>query len=782
MDIAGLVKVKVQADLSELERGFAEGQAKAKAFDREAARSFTGIGRSATVAGSAVRAANDNIAGSATRAALAYENLNRAATLASRAMGALVGAAIGSALIQFADTWSDLNARIGLAVGNMDASAAVMSRLSDVARRTYSALELTAESFIANAGTLKELGKSTKEQLDYTEALNLALVVSGAKAERAASVQDALAKAMALGKLSGDNLNTVIQTGGRVAEVLAEQLGVGVNQLRGLGAQGKITGEVIYNALTKRLEQLREEAEAMPATIGDGFMLIRNALLETIGVFDQAGQLSATFANALVFVADNMDRIITYGATAVTMYGTYYVAAFVAANAATVTLSGALTVLRGALIRTGIGALVVAAGELVYQFTRLVEATGSLSGAMQEFGRRAQILLEAITYGFEAAGQAIKAVWYGAMADILGATEDAFGGILRILGVSADAMAEKIAAYKKIAENAGEFAKTSAGIASDQFGYAFGEIKIPEAKIPAGGGAAVKALGEVDKAEQKAAKAYKKIVEGAKEFIASQEAERKTIGLTEEEANKLRYTQDLMNKASQAGIKLTAGQKKELEGLAAQMAAAKQATDGAKMAQDAYNDAANSAGGWFRNLLDGTKKWKDALIDVIPTVLKLMNTLNIAQGGKGLFGGGMLQSFLGGFLGFADGGYTGAGPATQAAGVVHGGEYVFSKRATDRIGVGALDQLHKRAKGYAEGGYVAPVMTPQPANGNQPQQIELNVSFSNNVDKSGNITSFVQQVSTQTAGAVVKQARPILARDAVSSVQSASRMRPGLFR
>ena len=43
---------------------------------------------------------------------------------------------------------------------------------------------------------------------------------------------NALSKAMASGKLSGDNLNTVIETGGRVAEALANGLGVTVTELR----------------------------------------------------------------------------------------------------------------------------------------------------------------------------------------------------------------------------------------------------------------------------------------------------------------------------------------------------------------------------------------------------------------------------------------------------------------------------------------------------------------------------------------------------------------------
>src|SRR5690606_30295415 len=129
--------------------------------------------------------------------------------------------------------------------GSMEAGAKVMERIESIARRTYSDLSSTADSYLANATALRELGLTTEQALDYTEALNNAMVVSGAKAERAASVQNALSKAMGLGKLSGENLNTILSSGGRIAELLAEELGTTTVGLRKMGEEGRITSDVI---------------------------------------------------------------------------------------------------------------------------------------------------------------------------------------------------------------------------------------------------------------------------------------------------------------------------------------------------------------------------------------------------------------------------------------------------------------------------------------------------------------------------------------------------------
>ena len=231
-----------------------------------------------------------------------------------RAGVAGVGAALGvNELRKLTDTWTDLTSRVNLAVGSQEKGIDVMDRLGTMARRTYSDLSLTTESYLANSTALQELGYSTDQSLDYTEALNNALVVSGAKGDKAARVQDALAKAMGLGKLQGQNLNTILADGGRVAEALAAGLGTTVGGLRKLGAEGKITGRVMVDALSSQMEKLRKEADAMPATIGDGFTLLNNALLEYVGNADSATGVSAKVADALIVIADNFDKVADAG-------------------------------------------------------------------------------------------------------------------------------------------------------------------------------------------------------------------------------------------------------------------------------------------------------------------------------------------------------------------------------------------------------------------------------------------------------------------------------------
>ncbi len=332
-----------------------------------------------------------------------------------------IGAALGAReLIRLTDTWTDLNGRVRIAAGGMKEGADVMERLGDMARRTYSSLETTAESYLTNSQALKELGYSTNQQLDFTEALNNALVVSGAKGQRAEQVINALGKAMAFGELRGENLNTVIQTGGRVAQALADGLGVTTNELRKLGEQGKLKSSSVFTALTSQMETLRSEADGMQATIGDALTLLRNSFLEYVGGADQAAGASANIAQAIIMVADNLDTV---------------------ANAAVFAAQAIIGALAGrAMLQAGVQ--IVSTAKALREFVAIARAAQGLGGlgpAFASLGSNAGVI------GAVVGGAAALALGYFANQAIeANARTERFNAMLERMGIVAKDSAEKL--------------------------------------------------------------------------------------------------------------------------------------------------------------------------------------------------------------------------------------------------------------------------------------------------------------------------------------------------
>lgn len=130
---------------------------------------------------------------------------------------------------------------------------------------------------------------------------------------------------------------------------------------------------------------------------------------------------------------------------------------------------------------------------------------------------------------------------------------------------------------------------------------------------------------------------------------------------------------------------------------------------GAKSAWADYADSASDAYGQVRSvaaaafdgisqnmanmLITGKGHWSD----FTTSILSMMTQILMKQAMVGLVSSATSS------MGFASGGYTGSGGKHEPAGVVHRGEFVFTKEATSRIGVGSLYQM---MRGYASGGYV----------------------------------------------------------------------------
>lgn len=231
-------------------------------------------------------------------------SLNALASTAMKVGGVLVAAFSVSKVVQYADAWSDMQSRVGAATGSMDTAGASMQRLLQIANASYSPLEQTAEIYSRNVSTFRDLGRSAAEAADFTESLNNMLVLTATRGERAASVQNALSKAMAVSKLEAEGLETVLANGGEVAQALARELGTTVSGLRAMASQGKITSDVIAGAVVKSLEDVRDRAAEMPATMGDAFVRVGNNLTAFVGTMDQATGASGALAAAIIELSD----------------------------------------------------------------------------------------------------------------------------------------------------------------------------------------------------------------------------------------------------------------------------------------------------------------------------------------------------------------------------------------------------------------------------------------------------------------------------------------------
>jgi hypothetical protein len=201
-----------------------------------------------------------------------------------------------------------------------------------------------------------------------------------------------------------------------------------------LGDQASDLGAVLDS---DALEALRHTQVAL-TTMSLVFEGLRNRIAVAVAPSVEA------LANAFVTLASdggllrtaidvligNLGRLASYAATFAAVMAGRWVAGMAAAALSVRGLATALVILRGALIRTGIGALIVGAGELVYQFSQLVARVDGVGEAFRLLSDLAKEVWSRIGLSLDAAFANMAAGWEGLKAAGLSALEATVAGVI----------------------------------------------------------------------------------------------------------------------------------------------------------------------------------------------------------------------------------------------------------------------------------------------------------------------------------------------------------------
>lgn len=357
-----------------------------------------------------------------TRVAAFYRRVQLAAAAAATAFAAGAAAMVRSGLQVV-----DAQAKLAQSLGTTVASVQVLERAGDLAGVSMSGIEqatkdLTRRLSQAAAGTgpavaaLERLGLSAAALLELplderVGRINQAILDFVPAAERAAVAGQLFGEegSIAISRIDTATLRQATEDvrdfGVVVSEQDADQIERTNDAISRLG--------LVWRGLSNQLA-----VAAAPAL---------EAVADALAVVSRR---TGPLGQAIQLLFENIGRLAATAAAFAAVIAGRWVAGMVVAAASVRGLATALVLLRGALIRTGIGALVVAAGELIFQFGSLVQATGGVGAALSLLGDVASEVWDRIGLQGEILQSRIAAAWLGIQASVADALQASLEAIV----------------------------------------------------------------------------------------------------------------------------------------------------------------------------------------------------------------------------------------------------------------------------------------------------------------------------------------------------------------
>jgi tape measure domain-containing protein len=221
-----------------------------------------------------------------------------------------IGAGTATELVSLADSYSELSARIKLAVTSQHEWRAAHKETLVIAQDTRSPLDAIGILYTRTSKAVKELTGNYRDSFSFTRLAAESYKISGASASETAQSLRQLAQSLASGVLRGDEFNSVMENAPRLSRALSDALHVTTGALREMAEKGKLTSDVVITALLSQKDVIESEYRQLPKTVSGVYETLKNSVLKYVGEANNAVGATKPLVTAIEFAAKNLDGLV----------------------------------------------------------------------------------------------------------------------------------------------------------------------------------------------------------------------------------------------------------------------------------------------------------------------------------------------------------------------------------------------------------------------------------------------------------------------------------------
>ena len=202
---------------------------------------------------------------------------------------------IGKGLIGISDTMTQMTAKLNLINDENQSTAELQQMIYQSAQRSRAVYTDTANIVTRLGMNAKEAFNSNAEMIQFAENLNKQFKIAGASQEEMASATLQLTQGLSSGALRGEELNSVFESAPNLIRNIADYLGVGIGEIRDLASEGRLTADVVKNAVLSASEEIDENFRSIPMGFQDAMTMVQNA---GMNAFQKVGKQMNDFLNS----------------------------------------------------------------------------------------------------------------------------------------------------------------------------------------------------------------------------------------------------------------------------------------------------------------------------------------------------------------------------------------------------------------------------------------------------------------------------------------------------
>ena len=193
-------------------------------------------------------------------------SMGRLAGLAGKAMAVFYSAQGLKSIIGQADAMRNLEASFSVLLGSGERASAMMSEVFAIAKNTGAPINDVAEAVQRLSVGLGEMGASNAQITTIADTFIKLGRVGGASMADINGALIQFSQGLASGKLAGDEFRSISERLPLVMKALATEMKRNVGDLKELGSEGKITSDIMANAMINAAKGVDAEFKKLPKT------------------------------------------------------------------------------------------------------------------------------------------------------------------------------------------------------------------------------------------------------------------------------------------------------------------------------------------------------------------------------------------------------------------------------------------------------------------------------------------------------------------------------------